>query len=404
MNILWLSHNVPYPPIGGVLQRSYNLLRELASHHNIYLLAFNQKAILPSKRDIDRAKIELQKLCKYVEILPIPSDSSQLAWYTLVLRSLFTKDPYTVNWLKTRKMHERVQSVIQRVQFHIIHYDTLSLAEYFNATGNIPKVLNHHNIESAMMLRRAANETNIFARKYCQIEGSKLKKYEANICNKYAVNLTVSHLDKDILARTVKNKPIEIIPNGVDINYFRPNSGRIIKNSMIITGTLNWYPNRAATMYFIRKVWPLVRDALPNAQLIIAGKNPTQEMRKIAESEPNIKVTGFVDDIRPHLERAEVYVCPIQDGGGTRLKILDAMAMGKAVVSTSIACEGIDVTPDKNILIADTPEEFFYQIKRVFYNQDLRIALGRHARDLMIEKYSWKVIGSKMREIYETLA
>ena len=404
MKILWLSHNVPYPPIGGVLQRNYNLLNEVASSHEVHLVAFNQKALLATRTQLEEATTALAKLCARVEVLTIPSDSHRLTWYALVLKSLFTKDPYTINWLKSQTAHARIQRVARQTHFDVVHYDTISLAEYVGDTGDTPKVLNHHNVESAMMMRRAHNEHSILRKVYFYLEAKKLHAYEKKLCTKFNVNLVVSGLEKSTLKQIVPDQKVTVVTNGVDTDYFSPGAGATIRNSLLFTGRLDAYSNRAGILFFMRKIWPHVLAKIPDARLTVVGKNPPPDLRRAAQREARVTVIGFVPDARPYFETAEVYVCPIGDGGGTRLKILDAMAMGKAVVSTSIACEGIEVSAERNILIANTPAEFVCQIGRVLSDVNLRLSLGKEARRLVTESYSWKRIGKDLRTVYESLS
>ena len=182
MKILWMSHILPYPPKGGVMQRSYNLIKEVAKTNEIYLFAFNQKAWLPTKEDILRAKREFQLFCKLVEIFDLPSDRSKFAWYELVLKSFFSKDGYTINWTKSDEMQKAIKEFLSENLVDIIHCDTIGLAEYVKYIKGVPKVLNHHNIESHMMLRRAKNEKNLLKKLYFYVEGVKLRNYEKKIC------------------------------------------------------------------------------------------------------------------------------------------------------------------------------------------------------------------------------
>ena len=155
MKILWLSHILPYPPKGGVMQRSYNLIKEAAKENEVYLFAFNQKAWLPTKEDIIKAKKEFERFCKKVEIFALPSDKSKFAWYKLVIKSFFSKDAYTINWTKSKIMAKRIKEFLATNHIDLIHCDTIGLAEYVKDIKGVPKVLNHHNTESHMMLRRA---------------------------------------------------------------------------------------------------------------------------------------------------------------------------------------------------------------------------------------------------------
>lgn len=400
MKILWLSHNVPYPPIGGVLQRNYNLLKEVATQHDVYLIALNQRALLPTSTDVSEARIALEKLCSYVEVLPIPSEQSVIDWFKLLFRSLFTKHPYTINWLKSKQMHRRIHNIVMSKHFDVVHYDTISLAEYLKQTCHIPAVLNHHNIESAMMLRRALNSTNIVKRLYFLLEGRKLREYEKQMGRRFHSNLTVSELDRARLSTIIPGKRIHVVPNGVDIGYFSGRSERIIKNSLVFSGRLNSYANQDAVRFLIREICPLLKAEVGQVHLMVVGRNPTREMLKMADADSNIEILGDVVDVRPYLAKGEIYVCPVRDGGGTRLKLLDAFAMGKAVVSTSIGCEGLDVRPNDNILIADSPSEFVKQITRVFRDPALRVVLGQEARKLVEDQYCWTKVGKTLNNVY----
>ncbi len=403
MNILWISHNVPYPPKTGVLQRNFNLLKETSRIGNIYLIAFYQKDILPIQYDMVEARKELEKICSYVEIFQIPTDTYKLKWYGLVLRSIFTADPYSVNWLKSRQMRLKIQQLVTRIKFDVVHFDTIGLAEYRNDVGVVPKILNHHNIESKLMERRSFIEKNILKKMYFKIEARKLKRYEMDHCNKFDFNVTVSDLDKALLCGVVPGCRIDVIPNGVDTDYFCPGNGAFIKRNLIFVGGMNWYPNRDAVIYLRNEIWPLLKKEILDVSLTVVGARPPKELLDLRKSDDKVRVTGFVDDVRPYLRSAEVYICPIRDGGGTRLKILDALAMGKAIVSTTIGCEGIDVEHGKNVLIADTPVEFTAQVKRVIEDPQLREMLGREGRRLVEAKYSWKVIGKALGHIYKSL-
>jgi len=403
MKILWLSHILPYPPKGGVMQRSYNLIKEVAKENEVYLFAFNQKAWLPTKEDIIKAKKEFERFCKKVEVFELPSDKSKFAWYKLVIKSFFSKDAYTINWTKSNEMQKAITEFLSKKSIDIIHCDTIGLAEYVKGIKGIPKVLNHHNIESHMMLRRAKKEKNLFKKIYFYVEGLKLKKYENRICPKFDINLVVSELDKERLLNIAPNSKVEVIPNGVDINYFKPLNSKIKRHNIVFAGRMNAYPNEDAVIWFLKEIWPLLKKEVPDATFTIAGRNPTPRIKKFAKNDSSILVTGYVDDIRPFIAQAEVYICPIRDGGGTKLKILDAMAMGKIIVTTTIGAEGLGVIHERHVLIANDPKISASQVLLVFNNPDLRKYLSQNARQLVKKEYSWEIIGKKLNSLYQKM-
>jgi len=210
----------------------------------------------------------------------------------------------------------------------------------------------------------------------------------------------VSVADSEVLFRLVPELDIAEIPNGVDIDYFKPQGMPIKKNRLVFAGSLNWYPNIKAVEYLCSEIWPLFKKAVPSATLLIVGRNPSQDFIKKYNAVDGVEVLADVDDIRPHIEEAEVYVCPIRHGGGTKLKILDALAMEKAIVAHPVACEGIDVTNEKNVLLAESSNEFVKKIVRLLNDADLRVKLGKNGRQLVEDKYAYSFIGKRLNDLY----
>lgn len=404
MNILWLSHLVPYPPKGGVLQRSFNLIREASKYHNVYLLAFNQKALLPTEKDLEQAVGEFKKICKDISVVPIPSDRRSHGRYALYLKSLFTISPYTTNWLRCTRMEHQISSTLASHKIDLVHFDTISLAPFYTLAEGYKKVLNHHNIESDMMLRRSNKESNPLKKLYIRQEGYKILRYENRLCKKFDLNITCSRLDSDRLLTGTPGLRTEEIPNGVDLRYFYPMNLDKEKHSLVFAGGMKWYPNRDAMLFFSNKIWPLLKKEAPDVKMTVIGREPHPEIASLARSDERFKVTGFVEDVRPYIDKAMVYVCPIQDGGGTRLKVLDAMAMGKPIVAHPIAIEGIDIEPEKHVLIARTPEEFVSQIVRLFGDPGLYRRLSEEGRKIVSEKYDFEKIGEKLNRVYNEVA
>jgi len=403
MNVLWLSHNVPYPPKTGVLQRNYNLLKQASQLATIHLVAASQKPILPIEYDARQISRELGKICKNIHIIHLPIHSRKTIRLWTLFKSVFTKDPYSVNVLKSREMHRTITEITSNVEFDIVHFDTIGLAEYYDDAGTVPKILNHHNIESHLMKRRSYIERNILKKLYYKIEASKLRKYESRHASRFDINITVSEDDKRLLQQLIPGCRIAVVPNGVDTDYFTKRNKQPVPKSLLFVGGMNWYPNRDAILYFCRQIWPLLTKEIPDVSLTVVGAQPPRTLLTLAQTDPRITVTGFVDDVRPYFTNAEVCICPMRDGGGTRLKILDTLSMGTPLVSTTIGCEGIHLTPEQHVLLADTPSQFVGQITRLFHSPELRQKLSREGRTLVERKYSWDIIGNTLRHIYADL-
>jgi len=405
LKVLWISHFVPYPPKGGMLSRSYNLLKEVAAANDIYLLAFIQRKPLITMFDsleqgLRESREHLSVLCKTVEFIDIPSETSRYGKYTEALRSLITRLPYTVNWLTAPGMLQAVNVILDKHNLDVVHVDTISLAQYIDAFRNIPKLLTHHNIESHMMLRRVSGERNPLKKMYYRIEGNKLRAYEKELCRQFQMNITCSSLDSERLREIDNSLEICEIENGVDINYFKPRKDTASNEaSLIFVGGLNWYPNRDAMIYFADEIWPLLKKSC-QIRMDVIGQDPPQKLLDLARQDSSYRVHGFVDDVRPYMESAGIYVCPIREGGGTRLKILDALAMKKPLVAHPLSCEGIDVEEGESVLFATQPEEFRDRILLLLGNEELRNRMGAAGRELVRSKYSYTYLGDKLSRLY----
>src|SRR3990170_426024 len=398
MNILWLSHIVPYPPKGGSLQRSYILLKEVAMRNSVFLVAFNQKALLPTKAAVEKSREKLKDHCRVVEVFDIPCERSRLSWYWLLIKNLFSSLPYSVKRLQSIQVEEAVKKIISTHPIDVVYFDTIDLAQYASCIGDLRSLMNHHNVESSLLLRRAKATRNPMEKLYIYIQVMKLRSYESANLIHFHVNLAVSEVDKSELKSIAPEARVEVIPNGVDTSYFRRQSCSIRKNNLVFAGGMNWFPNRDAVLYFLKDIWPLISLTVPDISLTLIGRNPPKKAIEMSKME-NIEVLGFVDDVRPYLAQAIACIVPIRVGGGTRLKILDDLACGRAVISTSVGCEGIDVTPGRNILIGDSPREFADQVIKVCTDAKLVMSLGMEGRKLVEEKYSWNLIGERLNAI-----
>jgi glycosyltransferase involved in cell wall biosynthesis len=331
-----------------------------------------------------------------VRFLPIPSEARRYGRPRLALRSLFTRDPYTINWLKSGLAREVAGEWNRRVDFDVIHLDTLSLAPYLDLFANRAVSLDHHNIESHMMLRRAQIETQPLLRLYYAQEGRRLLAYEKRLCPRFDLNITCSALDTERLLKVLPGLNVAEIPNGVDTDYFEPAAVAEEPLSIVFAGNMSWYPNSAAMLFFAEQVWPALKKVLPGVTMHVVGSNAPQALRALGERDPQFRVHGFVPDARAIIGPAALYVCPITDGGGTKLKILDALAMGKPLVAHPIACEGIDVRNGESVVFASDPQQFVTSIVSLLGDAARRLAMSRAARALAEAQYSYAGIGLKL--------
>jgi glycosyltransferase involved in cell wall biosynthesis len=408
MKILWLSHLVPYPPKAGVLLRSHHLVNELAKHHEVHLIAFNQKTLMEPyfnsyEEGTEIAYKKMLEICKRVHFIDSPMDKFAFSKALCALKSLFSKHPYNINWLNEPAYQEVVTKWHLEEDYDLIHCDTLSLAPFIKDINNCLLSLDHHNVESHMLTRRAELDKNLLKKFYFWQEGKRVEAYEKKICPQFDTNLTCSELDSVRFREFCPNASFTEISNGVDINAFTPAEGEPKQASLIFIGTLDWYPNTRAVRYIANEIWPKLKSLIPNIEINIIGAGAPSDLVKLSETEENFNVLGFVDDLKPYLDNATVYVCPIDDGGGTKLKLLDAFASGKAVVAHKVACEGLRVEDGKQVLIANDPDAYIEQIKKVIDDKALRQKLEKNARVHAENHFSFSSIGKQLADHFSAL-
>lgn len=402
MQVLWVGHNLAYPPVRGVLQRNYNLLREAAKVSEVHVLAFDQPRTRPPGVSAEDCVQALREFCAHVERVSIPSGGFKSP-YWLGLRGLLSRNAYDLNWFASDSMAARLQRTLDRVKFDTIHFDTLGLAQYRALVSRGGTVLNHHNIESSMMKHRAAAETRRVPRQYWRWEAQKLLRAEREYCPRFSVNLVVSPEDGETLASLAPGIETKVVANGVDTEYFTPRADPG-GSTLLFCGGLDWYPNGEAMAYFFERIWPLLTRRLPHVRVVVVGRNPPAWLTRLGDSDRRVEVTGFVDDVRAYFRQATAYICPIRVGGGTRLKILDALAMGMPLVGTTFACSGISVQNERHVLLADTPGAFVSQVLRLLADPVLRANLAAQGRDLVCKDYSWPVVGRSLFLAYSEAA
>jgi glycosyltransferase involved in cell wall biosynthesis len=228
------------------------------------------------------------------------------------------------------------------------------------------------------------------------VEWRKLRRYEAAACRRARLTIAVSAGDAEALARLAPGARVRAVPTGVDTAYFRPNGHPEPAPGLVFTGSMDWYPNEDAILHFIRTSLPRIRAAVPEVSLTVVGRNPSPALR--AAQGPGIHVTGTVDDVRPFIAEAAVYVVPLRVGGGTRLKLFEALAMGKAVVSTTVGAEGLPLEPGQHFIEADGPVDFARAVVGLLRNPEQRLRLGAAGRRLVESRYSWSQVATEFEQ------
>lgn len=397
--LLFLSQVLPFPPDGGVQIRTYNVLRLLARTFDVTALCFYRKGVLKSPDAVQTSVDELRRFCD-AEAFPIPQEHSGFRFVRDHLWSVASGRAYTVTSYESQEFRTRVEELLRARKFDLVHVDSLDLSGYLPLLEGTPVVCVHHNVESALLRRRAQNERSPLRRRYIALQAGLLEAEERRWCGRVALNVAVSDEDRRRFAVLVPGARFTVVANGVDTHTFRPATVR--QAGIVFVGGYGWYPNRDALEYFADDILPLLRETSPELPVQWVGRAPEAVRREYRERH-GVELTGYVDDIRPYVHGAACYVVPLRVGGGTRLKILDAWAMGKAVVSTSIGCEGLQARDGENILIRDDPGKFAEAVQQVLKDEALRTRLGDGARRTAEEVYEWDVIGESMTAEYRAL-
>lgn len=399
MKVLFLSQIVPYPPHGGVLQRGYNVIRQLGRHAEVHLLAFVHPDALPTPDTLAESRVELARHCRTVEYFPLWVKQSPAHKALGLGMSLVSAEPFGAIAHRSAAYQRRIAALMREIRFDIVHADTIALVPFVPEPPGAATVLTHHNIESMLMARRAEVESGAAARWFLHREAAKLARAERDWSPRFDLNIVMSEPDGAALTRLAPGVHTAVVPNGVDTEYFTPRSEGE-HPALIYGGGMNMFANRDAVMFFLDEIWPRVAAAHPTVRFFAVGQDPPPELLARAAADARVVVTGYVKDIREHIGPASVYVVPLRVGGGTRLKVLDAMAMGKAMVSTSVGCEGIGITPGTHLLIADAPEAFADTVNGLLADAARRRALGAAARALVEREYAWPAIGETLMGAY----
>ena len=389
VRILWLKSDLLLPLDKGGKLRTWNLLRHLAQRHEITYVAFARPDEPASNVDGMREVSRSTHLIARSE----PQKRS-LRFYAAAARHLADPLPYAVGRYRSRQFMSCVRSLLRDRAFDLVVSDFILPAVNLPDRLPCPSVVFTHNVESEIWRRHAETKTGILTRALYNTQFRRMLRFERRALGRFDGVLAVSDTDRATLSRLYPEAiraPIHVVPTGVDTRFFTPAVGPVTSRRLVFTGSMDWLPNEDAMLFFCRDILPRIRAEEPEVTLSIVGRAPTPAVARLAQ-EPGITVTGRVDDVRPHISDSAVYVVPLRIGGGTRLKIFEAMAMGKAVVSTAIGAEGLPVRDGEHLLLADEPVAFASAVVRVLRDADSRRRLESAARALVVEQYDWSAV------------
>ncbi|WP_243361534.1 glycosyltransferase family 4 protein [Fundidesulfovibrio terrae] len=385
MKILVVSARLPFPADDGWKMRTSALIRSLAAHgHEVDLLTYlngeDVETSMNGQRECLREIVTVERAKSYA-----PTD---------LLRGLVMREPFSVHNCHQEDFGLAMRELTQIRRYDAVQVEDVSMAQYA-VNASIPlKILDMHNVESSLMRRFAQQEESPAKALYARLTARKLKRYERDVSRSFDLVTVCSGEDKALLESMGVRTKVEVIPNGVWCDAYQPSpAGRDAQEAVFI-GRMDYHANISGARFLVREVLPRLLEVLPGLHLSLVGKNPVPAVRALEG--PNVSVFADVPDVAPFLARASLAVVPLLVGGGTRLKILEAMACNKAVVSTRVGAEGIAAAEGTQIVLADSAEDFAQAMVRLLSDGDARRRIGDAARRFVAENYDWGIIGSAL--------
>ena len=400
MQILFLSTHLPLPANNGQAIRTLSIIQALASSgHEITFLSF-------ATRSRPETLHPLSSYCRKIDLLERNLKSfSERSDYLGRIYSLVTCRPYSVERFRSEPMRMRIQEHLKATPFDLLLCDGLYALLNVSQT-EVPIALNCHNVEHVIYDRYSGIEKNPIRRYYAAIEARLLRAAEQHSCRHAKIVMVCSSYYRDLLHRLEPDLPIFVVPNAVDTDLYHPQPDSTPNHkalTVLFPGGMDWYPNRDAVEFFVQAILPLVRSELPEAKFTVVGRNPPPGFVGKLRS-PGVQFTGTVADMRPHLLASTVVVVPLRFASGTRIKILEACAVGKPVVSTSLGAEGLELENGKDIVVADNPDEFARAVIALLQDPVQRETIARHARSVIVERYSHAILRRILDGVISTLS
>jgi glycosyltransferase involved in cell wall biosynthesis len=393
MRILYLSRWFPYPPDNGSKIRIFNALRSLSRSHEIDLISFTSEAIYPKRI------YELEKYCRTVEIVPYrPFQPGRLR---AKLGFLAVK-PRSVLDTYNREMEHCIQRAVQKKHYDLIIGNEIDMAPYLVSIPRIPKLL--ENVELTLYYERYAHHTNRLNKIRSGFSWLKWERYIRNLSRDIQAWTVVSKKEKNLLSQISKGViSSQVVPNCIDYQSYQGDFGSPDKDTLIYSGALTYHANYDAVDYFLAEIFPLIQKEKPETRFIVTGKLDGVPIERLANHEKVI-FSGYLDDIRPAIAHSVVNIVPLRVGGGTRLKILESMAIGTPVVSTSKGVEGLDLVDGREIIVADDPVDFAAAVLRLMGDRELREGLSSAGCVTVAQQYDWDVIAPEFTRFVENTA
>jgi polysaccharide biosynthesis protein PslH len=395
LNLLWLKTELLHPVDKGGKIRTYHMLKELKRTHHVTYLTLDDGAGGAATRE------RAEEYCHEVVCVPHRTRAKFSAgFYAELATNLASPLPYALKKYESVEMRREVAA--RAGACDVLVCDFLTPAVNMPERSDVATVLFQHNVEAMIWRRHYEVQRNPLKRAYLYDQWRKTVRFERAACRRFDYVVAVSRDDADTMRREYGIERVADVPTGVDTEFFRPQGQEPrAPHNLVFTGSMDWLPNEDAMQFFTREIMPRVRAQVPDVTLTVVGRNPFPSLVELSKRDPSVVVTGRVEDVRPYMERAAAYVVPIRVGGGTRLKIYEAMAMALPVVSTTIGAEGLPVRDGAELLVADTPEEFANAVVRVLMDEKLAHTLGEQAAATVRARFGWDRVAAEFAALCE---
>lgn len=383
MRVLWVKVGGLWPTDRGGRLRSFHTVAELAKRHEVTVVTTHAPGDGEGEAE---ALADCRRVIALTHRLP---KQGSAAFALALMRSWLSPLPVDLYKARVPGLGALVSGLVPSAD--VVVADFLAAAPSVPFGGRVPTVLFQHNVEHQIWRRLAQTDTRRLHRALLEIEWRKMRRWEARACARAATTIAVSETDREALAALAPSARVVAVPTGVDTAYFSPSAGPEVPNRLVFVGSMDWYPNEDAVLRFVADIFPAVRRDVPDVSLTVVGRNPSARLRQAAEAAGAV-VTGTVDDVRPYVAEAAACIVPLRVGGGTRLKIFEALAMEKAVVSTTVGAEGLPLTPGEHFVQADEPADFARDVVALLRDPERRRRLGAAGRALVEARYGWPMV------------